>query len=328
MDVLGIRFLPLCAESLGVRSLAVKVETKKLHILLDAGVSLGSRFGIVPHPKEYVALKEARKRIREEAKKCDLITISHYHFDHYTPTWREIDAKWTWSSYDEAKEVYEGKVVLAKDIRSRINPSQRMRGYIFSKVAKEFVKELSYVDGESMSFDDIRLRFSPPLPHGEDDTALGYVLLITIQDGDEKFLYCPDVQGPVSSTTLRYILELSPSVAIVGGPPLYLAGSKVKPEMLSKGLAHLERIVSKVPLTIVDHHILRDEQGLRELERLKKAAKEKGNEVRTFAEQLGLKNELLEARRRDLYEESPPDREFQKWMKLPPSRQRQLLPPL
>ncbi len=61
------------------------VKTPDIGILVDAGLSLGPRFGKLPHPKEYKMLLKRRKLLRDFAKKSDLITISHYHFDHFTP---------------------------------------------------------------------------------------------------------------------------------------------------------------------------------------------------------------------------------------------------
>ena len=62
----NIRIIPLADESLGVRSMAVYVETSTIRVLLDAGVSLApKRYGLLPHPAEFEALKEARGRLAE-----------------------------------------------------------------------------------------------------------------------------------------------------------------------------------------------------------------------------------------------------------------------
>ena len=54
---LNFKIIPLAAESLGVRSMCTYVETPDLRILIDPGVSLGPRFGLLPHPKEYEAIR-------------------------------------------------------------------------------------------------------------------------------------------------------------------------------------------------------------------------------------------------------------------------------
>jgi len=88
-----MKIVPLASESLGVRSMAIYVETDDVGVLFDAGASLAPRFGLMPHPFEYRALKEARERIRAYSERAEVITLSHYHFDHYTPTWDEPDGR-------------------------------------------------------------------------------------------------------------------------------------------------------------------------------------------------------------------------------------------
>jgi len=73
-----IRVVPLAAESLGVRSMCTYVETPDVRILLDAGVSLcPNRFGLPPHPKEFQAIVQGRKKISDAAEKSKVVTISH-----------------------------------------------------------------------------------------------------------------------------------------------------------------------------------------------------------------------------------------------------------
>jgi len=127
----SIRVVPLAAESLGVRSMCTFVETPDVKVLVDAGVSLGPfRLGFPPHPREYKALKAARKRIADAARKAEVVTISHYHFDHHTPSY--TDWFLHWSSDEAARQIYEGKVVLAKSYRDNVNFSQRHRGWVFA----------------------------------------------------------------------------------------------------------------------------------------------------------------------------------------------------
>ncbi|NIM45398.1 MAG: hypothetical protein GTO54_07205, partial [Nitrososphaeria archaeon] len=91
-----IKVLPLASESFGVRSMCTYVETPDIKILLDAGVSLGpNRYGFPPHPREYKALKERRNLILKIAEKADIVTISHYHFDHHTPSYTDWASHWS-----------------------------------------------------------------------------------------------------------------------------------------------------------------------------------------------------------------------------------------
>lgn len=65
-----IHIVPLAAESFGVRSMCTLVETPDVEILLDAGVSLcPNRFGLPPHPMEFKAIEESRRKIAAAAEK-------------------------------------------------------------------------------------------------------------------------------------------------------------------------------------------------------------------------------------------------------------------
>jgi len=327
MEGMVVSYRPLGGESLGVRSLAALVETPDLRILLDAGASLAMRSRTLPHPEEYKELERTRNRIREAAQVADYVSISHYHFDHYTATWKDIDAVWTWSSYDAAREIYGGKIVFAKEYRSSINPSQRERGYIFGKMAKDFVKEIVYVDGKKIQVDDTTISFSGPMPHGEEGTPLGYVLMTSISHGDESILHCSDIQGPISSVTRDFILASKPTTLILSGPPLYLSGFKVDPTSVRRGIRNLEKLARAVPVTIVDHHLLRSIEGLATVSKLRGIAERSGNSIKTTAEYLTRENTLLEAERMRIYEEKPPSKDFLKWSRMRESKRAKTIPP-
>ncbi|MGC8998616.1 MAG: MBL fold metallo-hydrolase, partial [Candidatus Bathyarchaeia archaeon] len=100
------------------------VETRDVRVLLDAGVSLcPNRYGLPPHPLEYKAIIESRRRIAESAEKADLVTVSHYHFDHHTPSYEDWLCNWT-EKDETARQIYKDKVVLIKNPKERINFSQ------------------------------------------------------------------------------------------------------------------------------------------------------------------------------------------------------------
>jgi len=85
-----IHVVPLAAESFGVRSMCTYVETPDVKILLDAGVSLCPyRFGLPPHLLEFKAIEDCRRKIAEAAERAEIVTVSHYHFDHHTPSYED-----------------------------------------------------------------------------------------------------------------------------------------------------------------------------------------------------------------------------------------------
>ncbi len=321
-----IRVVPLAAESLGVRSMCSYVETSDVKILLDAGVSLGpNRFGFPPHPKEYEALAECRKKIAGAAEKAEVVTISHYHFDHHTPSF--TDWCYNWSSKEVARQIYEEKTVLAKSYRSKINFSQRRRGWMFAKTGGGYAKELSYADGKVFEFGETKLRFSEPVFHGPENSQLGWLLMVTIEHEDERLLYTSDVQGPMHNGTLKLILAQNPRVIIIGGPPTYLGGL-VKQEDVQQGVQNLGRLAERVPLTILDHHILRDENWRQLSQPIFDSASKAGHRVVTAAEFLNKQDNLLECRRKKLFEVEPPRSEFNEWMKLPSLKKKLNRPPI
>ena len=323
-----IRVVPLAAESLGVRSMCTYVETPNMRILLDAGVSLcPNRFGLPPHPLEFKAIIDCRKRIAKAAAKADVVTISHYHFDHHTPSYEDWLCNWT-EADETARQIYEAKTILIKNLKEKINFSQRRRAWIFQKTGGKYAKKLEVADGRSFSFGGTKIRFSKPVPHGPEDSALGWILMATVEYDGEKFMFAPDVQGPMSKQTLSIIAAEKPQLTIIGGPPLYLAGFKVNEEQIQAGLKGLERVVEASSIVILEHHVLRDENWHEKTANVLEKAREIGHKVLTAAEYIGEKNAFLEAKRRRLFAEKPPSKEFEKWMRENIKTKKKTKPPL
>jgi hypothetical protein len=322
-----IRVAPLAEESFGVRSMCTYVETPDLKVLLDAGVSLApNRFGFPPHPREYEAIAECREKIARASEKAEVVTLSHYHFDHHTPSF--TDWFCNWSSPDIANQIYEGKLVLVKSHREKVNFSQRRRGWMFKKTGGKYAKSLEVADGKTFRFGDTRVRFSEPMFHGPANSALGWVLMTSIEYDDERMLFASDVQGPMCDITLETILAEQPQLIIVGGPPIYLGGFRVKMEHITLGMQNLEKIATSVPLTVLEHHLLRDEEWRKFSQSIFDAAKKSGHSVVTAAEFVGKENQVLEFRRKRLFELEPPGVDFEKWMKLSLSKRKLVKPPI
>ena len=322
-----IKVTPLAAESLGVRSMCAYVETPSIRIILDPGVSIcPSRFGLPPHPREFRAIIDARKRIAESAEKADVVTISHYHFDHHTPSFEDWLCNWT--DAETAERIYEDKLVLVKDYSQNVNASQRRRGWVFEKTGGKHVKKIEPADSREILFGKTRVKFSRPVFHGLPNTPLGWVIMTTIDHEGERILFAPDVQGPLDNSTLQAILDEKPQTAVIGGPPLYLAEHRIDEEQLMKGLRNLETLATKIPLVIIEHHLLRDARWRVWAKQALESALKKGNRMVTAAEFAGKEDNLLEAWRRQMYEKEPPSCEFEKWSKLPQFKQQKTRPPI
>jgi predicted metallo-beta-lactamase superfamily hydrolase len=324
----GLKILvkPLCAESLGVRSTSTYVETADVRALVDAGAALAPRDGMLPHPLEYRALKAAREKIICYAKRSEVIVVSHYHFDHFTPFFETFDAKWTWCDKNVAEEVYSEKIVYLKDFESSTNYSQRRRGWIFKKMLEKVAKKVIKADDRSFYYGGTTIKFSEPLSHGEEGSRLGFVLATTFRSRDLTFTHASDVQGPISTKTLDLILREKPDILVIGGPPTYL--TEVSEKSVEQATANLSRLVEETKLMILDHHLLRDLKAIDILKKLNEKAKKFGNKVQTFAEYQDKKNLLLEAQRKELYAKEKPDEKFLKWVNLPSELQKGTLPPI
>ncbi len=311
-----IKVTPLAAESFGVRSMCTLVETRDVKVLLDAGVSLCPyRFGLPPHPIEFKTIDRLRRRITETADKAEVVTISHYHFDHHTPSFEDWLVNWT-EANETARQIYQGKEVLMKNPKEKINASQRQRAWLFQKTDSKYAKTLEAADGKTFAFGkDTLLSFSEPVSHGPDNSMLGWVVMTLIEYAGERFMFAPDVQGPMSTHTLELIKTAKPQVIMIGGPPFYLGSFKVDEAQLQLGLKNLVSVIETVPLTILEHHALRDEQWQQRTEQVYAAAVKAGHSVVTAAEFAGEKNTFLESKRKRLYLENPPSKEFEKWMR-------------
>ncbi len=288
-----MKIIPLAFESMGVRSMATYVETDQ-KIVIDPGTSLGpKRFGFPPWETELKALYKTRANIQKHARPADIITISHYHHDHFTPFQL---GKYLDSSPKYAAQIYDNKRLFIKDPTSQINQNQKKRA---QSLLKNLVNsKISYADGQSFQVGDTTLKFSEPLPHGPENSKLGYLIALTIKWGDETLIHASDVQGPIFNGTRDYILQEKPDTLILSGPPIYLLGFALEEKDLENARKNLIKIVKEVPRVVVDHHLLRD---LRYAQFLESVKMETGKKVWVASELIGKKPYILEARRKELY---------------------------
>jgi len=323
-----IKVTPLAAESFGVRSMCTLVETPDIAVLLDAGLSLAPyRFSLLPHPLEFQTIIRLRSRIAQAADKAQVVTISHYHFDHHTPSYEDWLVNWTQDG-ETARQIYQDKTVFAKNPKEKINASQRQRAWMFQKTAGKLARLVESADGKTFSFGETSVRFSEAVPHGPENSMLGWVIMATVECGSERFMHAPDVQGPMANRTAEILRTEKPDVLMIGGPPFYLGGFKVDEMQLRNGLANLVSIVETVPITILEHHVLRDADWRTRAQPLFDAAQHKGHKIVTAAEYAGEENQFLESKRKQLYSEYPPSKDFLSWTRESETRISHIKPPI
>lgn len=320
-----IQITPIAAESLGCRSMATYIKTADTSIVIDPGCSHGQRMQLDPHPLEYESLFKANLKLIEFCRKADILTISHYHYDHLKPDF--TDYYHILTNQDLAELLYSDKIILAKDFRENITASQRRRGYFFNRFIKKRAQKIEWADGRNFEFGNTKIQISPPLPHGEPDSKQGFIVSCKVEYEDEIFIHAT-VQGPIVPTTLSYLLSLNPTILYMGGPPLYLSGFRIPETTLNLARTHLIELSKFINTLIIDHHLLRSNIWNEWLAPVYKIANESDHWIGTAAEFLQQPNAILEAIRKDLYEKFPPSKDFIKWTKQTEKYKKEFLPPV
>ena len=92
-----------------------------------------------------------------------------------------------------------------------------------------------------------------------------------------------------------------PDLLIMDGPPSYFLGWRFSQANLEKAEKNLIEIMEKTDCELIlDHHLLRD---IKYKERMKNLYEQYGDRIKTFAEWKGMKNNMLEARRNELWKQ-------------------------
>lgn len=282
----------LASESMGARSMATFVNADDLSMIIDPGVELApKRFGLPPHPMEINKKEELWIKIENYLKKSDHVVITHYHYDHHNPA---------------ATDLLKGKTVFLKDYDRFINKSQKNRASILlkniSSINNDEKPSIIIADGEELEIGRTHICFSDPVFHGI-DARLGYVIQVFISMGDKSFLFTSDVEGPSIDEQAQFILEKSPDILFVDGPMTYLLGISYPSQSLEKSIQNLEKIMSDTTVKeiVIDHHFMRDLKYRNRIKEVYDYSKDVGVRILSAAEFMGEENNLLEAKRRELY---------------------------
>ncbi len=117
-------FEPLWFDSMGAKSTSCLVKTPDVSIVLDPGAAIMQPSFPASSEQKTEWLAIAENKIKDACQKADIITISHYHYDHYFP---------------DNLDIYRGKTVFSKNPNEYINNKQRERGVEFiNNICTEF----------------------------------------------------------------------------------------------------------------------------------------------------------------------------------------------
>ncbi len=273
----------LGAESLGVRGLCCFIKTKNKKILIDPGIALGYiRHGLLPHPFQVAVDERIQKRILDRWKEATDIIISHFHGDHiplknanpFQLSLKKVEIKRDASFWCKSSDF--------------LSPTMLERYKDLSKVFK-----LKNAEGRNYKL----LSFSRPVPHGEANNNSDTVIMTRIKEENLTFVHASDIQL-LNNEAIDKILSWSPDIVLTGGPPLYL--SEISKNQIKKAWHNAKRLSCKVDILILDHHLMRNFEGLKWLKRL---SLETGKKVICAADFMKKPRMLLEAKREQLYKD-------------------------
>jgi predicted metallo-beta-lactamase superfamily hydrolase len=282
-----MRITFLGTESLGVRGMCCLVEISNRSILIDPGVALGFlRKGLHPHPCQVAVCAGVRDRILSVLGHATDIVISHYHGDHLPlahPTPYQIPL--------EAVPHLSGIRFWCKGTEGLSSQSVQRHD--------DFEEYIGTTLPDAEGLNDGTIHCSHPVPHGPRSSPFGSVMMTRIVDDHTVFIHASDIQL-LDDETIATIFGWHPTILFVSGPAIYL--SQLSHEDRKNAWNNAMFLGESVPVMIVDHHLLRSEEGWKWLLQLKKASP---NRVLCAAEFMGKKPLLLEARREELYSRMP-----------------------
>jgi predicted metallo-beta-lactamase superfamily hydrolase len=244
----------------------------------------------VPHPIELSRCEEFREKIISYSKLADVVIITHYHYDHHDP---------------ENEGIFRKKAMLVKHPVENINKSQAFRSAYFLEKIKELPVSIEYADGRKFTYKDSDVIFSNAVPHGI-NAKLGYVLEVLIDDGT-KFVYSSDVEGPSLPVQADFILKSDPDILYCDGPMTYMLGFRYPQKSLELSINNLIRIIeeTRIKKIVLDHHLLRDIRWKERMDALFRYAETSGVKILSAAGFMNVPEDMLEARRGDLYMLNP-----------------------
>ncbi|HIE07167.1 MAG TPA: hypothetical protein EYP64_03900 [Desulfarculaceae bacterium] len=275
-------------ESLGVRGLSCFVKAGQRRILIDPGVALGYiRHGLFPHPLQVAEGERVRQRIIEALESATDVVFSHFHGDHI-PLQKANPYQ---LAIRQLPENFQNLCCWSKSLDSLGEKMKQRAQDLRALLGSNFHVAEGLSEGP--------MTFSKAMPHGAQGSKLGTVMMTRINLGDKVFLHTSDIQL-LDSATIDFIIAWQADIVLAGGPPLFI--ETLSEDLRTAAWENGLRLARNVETLILDHHLMRDQQGPAWLEDLSAKA---GKQIYCAADFMGKKRLFLEAGRTKLYETMP-----------------------
>lgn len=276
------------AESLGVRSLCCRVTLPNRRIVIDPGVALGYiRYGLQPHPVQIAVGRKIRDRILAVLEDATDVVFSHFHGDH-VPL---VDANPYQLSVCSLPRSFRELRAWSKSCDDLTGVMRRR----FQDVYDLMGSNMQIVEGRTVD----GLTFSRSVPHGVPDSSMGTVMLTKVEVGGDVFVHASDIQL-LDASTIDLLIGWRPDIVLAAGPPLYL--DRLSSALREMAWRNAVRLAQHVDVVILDHHLMRSQKGEVWLDALSETV---GRQVYCAADYMGYPRRLLEAERRQWYQEMP-----------------------
>lgn len=273
-------------ESLGVRGLSCLVKVPDRVFMIDPGLALGFvRYRHLPHPIQIAVGQIIRQRILDALPAATDLIISHFHGDHIPL----MHANPYQISIQQIPSV---------PVRIWAHPYEAAPDFLQQRETA-LVLGLKHSLRRAEGVVDETLSFSAPVPHGQSLSDHDTVTMTIIDDGAERLIHASDIQL-LHDETVTEIIRRQPDIVIASGPPLYRipTGDPLR----RRAWLNMRRLADQVPTLILDHHLLRSDEGFDWLAALSRAA---GHPVFCAADFMKFPRHPLEAMRAELYDAFP-----------------------
>jgi len=276
------------AESLGVRGLCCLVTMPNRRIVIDPGVSLGYlRHGLLPHPVQIATGYRVRERILRALRNATDAVFSHFHGDHVPLA----EANPYQLSFQALPSCFREIRCWSKSNSDLSNSMSRRFGDLVELVGANMRIAEGLTEGP--------LSFSVAVPHGAAGNHIGSVMMSRIAMDDTVFVHASDIQL-LDSPTVDKIIDWQADIVLSAGPPLCL--NRLTQRERERAWDNAARLARNIDTVILDHHLMRSEEGVVWLDQLSAAV---GRTVYCAADFMGQPRQLLEAGRSLQYEQMP-----------------------